>query len=59
MTTQTEEPAKEVPITSYIIVANKTSEILRSFPDYKEACKFLSLIRRAGADVSLFKELQA
>jgi hypothetical protein len=52
-------PAASVPATSYLIIANKNSDIIRSFLDYKEACRFLTLLRRAGADVSLFKELQA
>jgi hypothetical protein len=49
--------AKDVPITCYIILTNKDDTVIKSFTEYKEAVKFLKMLRRAGADVSLFKEL--
>ncbi len=54
-----EATVKEVPLTSYVIIANKGRVIIQQHTDYKEATKFLALLRKAGADVSLFKELQA
>jgi len=45
--------------TSYLIISDRTSEVIECFTDYKLAVKAALKFRRAGAEVSLFKELKS
>ncbi len=39
----------------YIVVADRTSEILLPTSDWYEAVKFANLCRRSGGEVTIFK----
>lgn len=43
----------------YLIVSDTNSKIILSTNDYKHAVKTLSMIRRAGGQVTLFKSLRS
>ena len=39
----------------YLIVANKTSKVLKSTTDWNEAVRYANMIRRGGGEVTIFK----
>jgi hypothetical protein len=41
--------------TEYIVVADKTSVVLKSTTDWYEAVRYANLIRRGGGEVTIFK----
>ena len=41
--------------TEYLVVADKTSKVLKSTEDYNEAKRLASLIRKSGGEVTIFK----
>jgi hypothetical protein len=50
----TETSARE-----YLLVADKTSEVIRGGTDYNELKKLANTIRRAGGEVTMFKSMEA
>ncbi len=46
-------------VTEYIIVSDTNSKIILSTNDYKNAVGTMSMIRRAGGQVTLFKSLRS
>lgn len=47
------EPKK--PDTEYLVVTDKTSEVLLSTTNWYDAVKTANLIRRGGGEVTIFK----
>lgn len=43
----------------YIIVADKTSRVLKSSMDWYEIVKYAAQMRRAGGEVTIFKATKA
>lgn len=43
----------------YLLVADKTSEVIRGGTDYNELKKLANTIRRAGGEVTMFKSMEA
>lgn len=39
----------------YIVVADRTSKVLLSTPDYNSAVKYANMMRRAGGEVTIFR----
>lgn len=44
--------------TEYIVVADMSQKILGSFLTYSESVTFASMLRQAGAKVTIFKSLE-
>jgi len=42
----------------YILVSDKNSKVLKSSTDYQEIKKLANLIRSAGGEVTIFKEVK-
>ncbi len=43
----------------YILVADKTSLVLKSTTDYKEIVTLAAFVRKAGGEVTIFRALKA
>lgn len=51
------QEAREAAAKEYLLVTDKTSEVLMTSPDRHEVQKLANKIRRAGGEVTIFKAL--
>ena len=60
MENNTEVPRTTVKPTEheYILVSDKTSEVLKSDSDYMTIKKLAGIIRKAGGEVTIFKAIK-